>query len=116
MSGNPEPASSPWLDKSLRFAFPFWLEELHQKPIDYLLKRASKCSKVIAEKGDILMYGSKKTGGPGDVFNHLAEGMACLVLITKNPVPFAKNVFYPNGEVKTFATDELANKEVWPDV
>lgn len=116
MNGNPEPASSPWLDKCLTFAFPMWLEDLREKPADYLQRRASKCSKVIAEKGDILMYGSKKAGGPGEVFNRLAEGMACLVLITKHPVPFAKTVFYPDGEVKSFETEELANNEVWPGV
>ena len=115
MSGN-EPASSSLMDKCLILAFPMWVDEMRDKPQDYLQKRASKCSQVIAEKGDILMYGSKKPGGPAEVFNRLAEGMACLTLITNGPVPFAKNVFYPDGTVKSFETDELANKEVWPDV
>ncbi len=49
--------------------------------------------------------------------NEPASGpwMACLVLITENPVPFARNVFYPNGDIKTFETEELANQEVWPN-
>jgi hypothetical protein len=90
-----------------------WLIELKDKPIEYLQKRAQVCSQEVASKGDVLMYGGK-AGQAGQVFNRLAEGMACLLLITKHPVPFGRTVYFPDGSQKTFETEKEANAEVWP--
>lgn len=113
MSEN-EPQSSRTMDLCLRLSTPMWLLELKDKPYEYLRKRADVCAQEIAEKGDILMYGSKKVGRAAEVFNRLAEGMACLLLITKHPVPFGKTVYFPDGTQKTFETEDEANREVWP--
>lgn len=116
MASDNEPNSSGLMDKCLALSFPFWLIELKDKPIEYLQKRAGVCSQAIAEKGDVLMYGSKKKGAAGEVFNRLAEGMACLCLITKHPVPFNKQVFLYDGTIETFETEKEANDKVWPSV
>lgn len=112
MSDN-EPESSAALENSLMLAFPLWYEELKQKPMSYIESRRSICSQVIAEKGDIIMYGSKKKGAAGEAFNKFAEGVAVLVLITGHKVPFGRLVFYPDGTVKKFINDEQAYNEVF---
>lgn len=91
-----------------------WLIEMSDKSIDHLQRRAEVCAKEVASKGDVLMYGSKRAGAAGDVFNRLAEGMACLLLITKHPVPFERLVFYPDGRVVEYETEKDANNAVWP--
>lgn len=111
-----EPASSHFMDLCLIGAFPMWLAELKDQPIDYLQRRASVCAQQIGEKGDALMYGSKKKGAAGEVFNRLAEGMACLCLITKHPVPFNRRVFHHDGTIETFETEAQASERVWPKV
>lgn len=102
------------MDVTLRVAVPMWLIEMKDRDLEFLQRRAQVCSQEVASKGDILMYGSKKKGQAGEVFNRLAEGMACLLLITKHPVPFGKAVFLHNGSIETFETEELANERVWP--
>lgn len=104
------------MDVALRAAFPIWLMELNGRDEEYLQKRASICAQAIAEKGDVLMYGSKRPGAAGEVFNRLAEGMACLTMITRHPVPFGKMVFYHSGEVEVFETEKEANERVWPEL
>lgn len=103
------------MDVALRAAVPMWLLELKDRDIDFLQKRAGICSQAVAEKGDILMYGGKKKGAAGEVFNRLAEGMACLCLITKHPVPFGKTVFHHDKPAETFETEKEANERVWPE-
>lgn len=93
---------------------PMWLLELHDRDLGYIEKRAHICSQAIAEKGDVLMYGSKKVGTAAGVFNRLAEGVACLLVITKHPVPFETLVFYPDGSVVEYDSEEKANRVVWP--
>lgn len=116
MSDNftPEPNSSSLMDKTLLLAVPGWFDQHSKRDYDFLKKRSELCSQVIAEKGDVLMYGSKKKGRAGEVFNRLAEGIACLLLITKHPVPFSKTVFMPDGSWKKFETEDDANNYVWP--
>lgn len=109
-----KPNSSRLMDSMLKLSYPMWFSDLKDRPHSYLQERAKVCSKEIAVKGDILMYGSKKKGRAGEVFNRLSEGMACLTLITKNPVPFGKIVFLPNGSLKHFKNEQEANEYVWP--
>lgn len=109
-----EPQSSRAMDICLKMAVPMWLTDLEPKGEEYWMRRKGTCAQAVAEKGDVLMYGSKRPGAAGEVFNRLAEGIALLLLITKGPVPFGKTVFYPDGEVKEFDTEAEAHKEVWP--
>lgn len=63
---------------ALEVAVPLWIEELKGVPFDELVDRARRCSQVVAEKGDILLYKSSKKGESANAFNRLAEGVACL--------------------------------------
>jgi len=69
------------LSAMLEVAVPLWAVELKNQPWDYILSRARECSQVIAEKGDIILFKSKKKGESADAFNRLAEGVACLSFI-----------------------------------
>ena len=55
-----------------------WIDKLRHQPMDYILERAQVCGQVIAEKGDVLQFRSKKRGASAEAFNRLAEGLACL--------------------------------------
>jgi len=111
---NAEPLSSPWMDKLLPFAFSMWHATLKNKSVDYLQSRTQALAPVISGQSDALMYGSVQKGQAGNVFNCLAEGIAALTLLTNSPVPFAANVFLPDGTVLRFKTEEEANNYVWP--
>ena len=50
------------------------------------MKRKEECAKIIAEKGDVILYKSKTRGRSGEAFNALAEGVAILALIAKGGV------------------------------
>lgn len=103
-----------WLDKNLSLAVPMWIDELRQTPVDILKKKTARLSTLIGERGDILLYGTKKPGKVADVFNRLAEGIACLCLITKAKVPFGKLVFSHEFGVKKFDSEKEASEFVWP--
>lgn len=69
----------------LAAAVPLWVHELTQirRALDdaaafgrELQTRAARCSRVVAEHGDALMFRVKGTSAPA--FNALAEGVACL--------------------------------------
>jgi len=111
-----EPQSSHAMDLALSQAVPMWIMELQPKGFKYWDSRRSICSQTVAEKGDVLMYGSKKKGAAAEVFNRLAEGIALLCLITKGPVPFNKRVYFHDRPSKLFETEEEANRFVWPKV
>ncbi len=109
-----EPQSSHLMDVALASAVPMWIMELTPKGEEYWHRRKLICSQAVAEKGDVLMYGSKKVGAAGEVFNRLAEGIALLCLITRGPVPFNKRVFYFDRPSELFETEAEANERVWP--
>ena len=62
----------------LQVAVPLWIEKLRSRPWVYIAGRAAHCGQLVAEKGDVLQFGSKKKGAAGEAFNALAEGLACL--------------------------------------
>jgi len=66
------------LKMTLQIAVPLWIEKTKGKPWEYIVERAKECSQVIAEKGDIILFKSKKKGETAEAFNRLAEGIACL--------------------------------------
>lgn len=66
------------LQMTLQCAVPFWIERLRDKEWSHVVERARECAQVIAEKGDIILYRSKRRGETAMAFNHLAEGIACL--------------------------------------
>lgn len=80
---SPPPGTPGWgvgelLSVTLSAAVPLWIERLRRKPWKYIMERAAFCGQVVAEKGDIIQFKSKKKGETENAFNHLAEGLACL--------------------------------------
>jgi len=66
------------LRTALQVSVPLYMARLAQEPWSRILVRARECAQVVAEKGDIILFRSKKPGQTAVVFNHLAEGIACL--------------------------------------
>lgn len=63
---------------SLSAAVPLWQEELKALPWSEVDKLREEAARVIAEKGDVIQFRSKKKGETADAFNHLAKGIAIL--------------------------------------
>lgn len=66
------------LGMALSAAVPIWIERLRLEPWSYVQERANACADIVAGKGDIIMFRSKKKGETAGAFNALAEGIACL--------------------------------------
>lgn len=65
------------LAETLALAVPLWIWDLRGLTDDQRAARARRCSAMVAERGDVLMFGSKSRGKAAEVFNALAEGIAC---------------------------------------
>lgn len=77
----PSSATRDLLRIALECAVPLWIEQLRDRDPSYLLERARVCGQVLAEKGDVLQFKSKKAGASAEAFNRLAEGLACAALL-----------------------------------
>ncbi len=73
---------------TLQLAVPLWLDERRGWPPEILQRRARECSAVVAEHGDVLMFKGKKAENAGHAFNHLADGMACALLVADGGMEF----------------------------
>ena len=62
---------------TLALAVPLWIWELWDVSDQARAARARRCAQIVAERGDVLMFGSKSRGKAAEVFNALAEGIAC---------------------------------------
>lgn len=69
-------ANDALLAATLATAVPLWIMRLEQQPWSYIAQRAPECAQIVAEKGDIIQYRSKKEGETAKAFNALAEGIA----------------------------------------
>ena len=63
---------------SLQAAIPLWQHRLRAMDWADVQRRAHEAAQVVAEKGDILQFKSKKRGETAAAFNALAEGVAAL--------------------------------------
>jgi hypothetical protein len=63
---------------SLSAAVPLWIEEFKRRPWSELIAIAKEACQIVAEKGDIIQYRSKKAGETAKAFNALARGIAVL--------------------------------------
>ena len=63
---------------TLQLAVPLWIDRLSRLPWSDVMARARECGDVVAQKGDVLQFRSKKKGETARSFNALAEGLACL--------------------------------------
>lgn len=66
------------LNATLSAAVPLRALELRRIPFERLMSRAPELGQIIAEKGDIIQFKSKKKGETAAAFNALAEALAIL--------------------------------------
>lgn len=64
------------LMETLALAVPLWMLDLYYRTPEQRCAIARRCSQVLAERADNLMFGNKKKGETAQVFNALAEGLA----------------------------------------
>ena len=83
----------------LKHAVPLQIEKLKGLSYRHICKRKNEISKLIAAKGDNLLYGSKRKGEASDLFVQFSEGVAILALIAKGGVTmFGEHFDYPFPE------------------
>lgn len=66
------------LRTALQSAVPLWVMSCKKRSKDELLKRGNELAQVIAEKGDVIQFKSKKKGESSKAFNALAEATAIM--------------------------------------
>lgn len=64
------------LMETLALAVPLRIWELQSRTPEQRCVIAKRCAQVVGERGDNLMFGSKRKGETAQVFNALAEGLA----------------------------------------
>lgn len=69
---------SDMLRSVLGCAVPLWVMDLRKLPWPEIEKIAHESAQIIAEKGDVILYKSKKKGETAAAFNSLARGLAAL--------------------------------------
>jgi hypothetical protein len=78
---------------ALMAAVPIRIELLRRQggpgPDDW--DKATAFGAVLAEKGDVLMFGSKKKGEAADLFNGLAHALACMAFLPGGVVAFGQH-------------------------
>lgn len=66
---------------TLSIAVPLWIEEFKKLPWEEVSRLTMGCAQIVAEKGDILMFGSKTPGATAEAFNAMAKGIAVLSFV-----------------------------------
>lgn len=66
------------LKLTLEVAVPLWIDKLQKQLWSEVMVRKDEAAQTVAEKGDIILYKSKKPGQTAKAFNALAEGVAIL--------------------------------------
>lgn len=69
-------ATEDHLKAFLSAAVPLWIEEFKRLSWQEIMAIAHESSQVIAEKGDVILYKSKKKGETAAAANALARGIA----------------------------------------
>jgi hypothetical protein len=70
------------LAQCLAVTVPLWIEHHRAHGPAFRAWRARYCTRVVSERGDVLLFRTKKAGAAGEVFNRLAEGLALATLET----------------------------------
>lgn len=78
---------------SLSAAVPLWIESFVQAGYSFadVTKIASEASQIIAEKGDLILFKSKKKGETANAFNALAKGIAALAFVPGGCTTFGQH-------------------------
>lgn len=77
MSGCDE-ATKALIATTLSAAVPLYIEEMKAWPWERVREQAEKSAQIVAEKGDVILFRSKKKGETAAAFNALARGVAAL--------------------------------------
>jgi hypothetical protein len=67
---------NPILSVALEASVPLFIEEMKMGPFSDLMAEAPSLAQIIAEKGDIIQFRSKKKGETAAAFNALASAIA----------------------------------------
>jgi hypothetical protein len=70
--------NGPLLKSALSCAVPLWIEGLRGTSFDERQAFAVNAANIIAEKGDLILFKSKKKGESAAAFNALAKAIAVL--------------------------------------
>lgn len=76
------------LRAALEVGVPTWIAVLSDLDQAFILQRAQACARMVTERGDALMFGSKTPGKSAEVLDRLAEGLACLAIVAPGGVTF----------------------------
>lgn len=68
----------PHMAVALSASIPLWVEELKQTPLKDLIAEGPALAQIIAEKGDVAQFKSKKKGETANAFNAIARALAIL--------------------------------------
>lgn len=74
-------ARADLLGMTLELAVPLWVERRSSWTWNQRLVRCHEIVEIVASKGDIIQYKSKKKGESAEAFNALAEGVAMLSFV-----------------------------------
>jgi len=72
-----------FLSIALSASVPLWIETFIQEgyTFEYLQSIAKESLQIVAEKGDLILFKSKKKGESAKAFNALAKGIAVLAFM-----------------------------------
>jgi hypothetical protein len=78
---------------SLSAAVPLWIESFVAKGMsfDEVLAVAKGASQIIAEKGDLILFRSKKKGETAEAFNALAKAIAAMSFVPGGVTTFGQH-------------------------
>jgi len=79
------------LATALAAAVPLHAMELAHLPFEDILRIAQESAQIIAEKGDIILYRSKRAGESAVAFNALARGIAALSFVPGGVTAFGQH-------------------------
>lgn len=108
---------------ALGAAVPLWIEQLRRVRLVELQRRAPELAEVIAAKGDIIQFRSKKKGETAAAFNALAEAVAIGAFVPGGITVFGQHfeARHPDrddpeqverGTLTTAAREELAARVI----
>lgn len=65
---------------TLEVAVPMWIDKFKREkvPLEKIVEDAHELAQVIAEKGDVIQFKSKKRSETGTAFNALAKAIAAM--------------------------------------
>lgn len=86
---------------TLSLAVPLWQHKLKQVPWADLLERVAEAGKIIAERGDNLLYRSSVPGETANLFNRTAEAIAILSFLPGGVRIFGEHYIAQHPELRS---------------